>query len=127
MINFYAKTGRLAVFNIMDGGGDRKRPVKHVFCVTKAFILFSACLLALSPFSARAQDSSSLEPTRIVVDQDKKSFIFIIDNEPVALLDKEGFHVTGSITYGGTLSDAGSVFVKDTITKTNDASAGGVE
>lgn len=125
MTNYYAKTG-LTSFNIKEGGGGYKRPVKQS-CKTRSFITLCVCLLGLYPLPGRTQELQGLEPTRIVVDQDKKSFIFLIDNQPVALLDKEGLHVVGGINYGDSLTDTGSTFIKNKIVPPADVSEGDVE
>ena len=74
----------------------------------RSFIASVAVFVALSGYPALAEESASQEPTRIEIDQTTKTFTFIIDNKPVALLDQEGLHVRGGIVYGGTLTDAGT-------------------
>jgi len=74
----------------------------------RTFIASVAVLAALAGYPAFAEEAASELPTRIVIDQTTKTFTFIIDNKPVALLDQEGLHVRGGIVYGGTLTDAGT-------------------
>ena len=73
----------------------------------RSFIATAACLVALCNSPAVAQEASSQESVRIETDQKAKAFIFIIDDEPVALLDKNGLSVVEHISYGGMLTDKG--------------------
>ncbi len=81
----------------------------------RCFLLSFLCLPALAATPALAQQPADTEPppVRIETDQTRKSFVFIIDGEPVALLDKSGLIVTGDIAYGGTLADTGPGAAKD--------------
>jgi len=64
---------------------------------------------------ALADETVKKEPTRIEIDQEAKAFIFIIDDKPVAMLDKDGLHVAGGIDYGLSLTDTGPDSVKKKI------------
>ncbi len=56
---------------------------------------------------AFAQETSKQEAVRIEMDQEAKVFVFIIDDEPVALLDKHGMEIVEHLNYGGMLTDKG--------------------
>lgn len=89
------------------------------------------------PIAALAQESSlQIEPEqsastpRIESDTERNAFIFIIDGEEFAILDKTGLYIPGSITFGGTMTDAGREWVDDYITRSangnfDDTSEGG--
>ncbi|MBX9865158.1 MAG: hypothetical protein K2Y42_20645 [Hyphomicrobium sp.] len=72
----------------------------------------SVAALAAIVFPAFAQEAAQQEATRLKIDQEAKAFIFIIDNEAVALLDKAGLHVVNGIEYGSTLTDTGPDHIK---------------
>lgn len=82
----------------------------------RSFIVLAAFMAALGGVPAFAEDSAQREAVRIEKDQAAKAFIFIIDDEPVAMLGKDGLRVVGSVEYGGTLTDSGAQHIKDTIT-----------
>ncbi|WP_139247360.1 hypothetical protein [Hyphomicrobium sp. NDB2Meth4] len=73
------------------------------------FILAAAMTAAFTGYPALAEEAADPLPTRVEINQATKTFTFIIDNKPVALLDKNGLHVREAIVYGGTLTDAGAV------------------
>ena len=73
----------------------------------RIFIAIAAACAALTGYPAFAEEPVNEQPTRIEIDQAAKTFTFVIDDEAVATLDKSGLHVTDSIAYGGTLTDAG--------------------
>lgn len=88
----------------------------------KSILLAAGAVLALGMAAvpgAFAQDTQTQEETpgpaatRIAVDEDTGAFAFISKGEPIARLDAEGLHVLGSITYSGTLTDAGEDDMKD--------------
>ena len=87
-------------------------------CVAMAVLLAIACLI-LSSGKGLAAEGEALVPAekavQIDADQVSKRFVFIIDHQPVAMLDKQGLHVVEGITYGGTLTDTGTEFVRETI------------
>lgn len=72
----------------------------------RSFIAIAAACAALAGYPALAEDAASQQPTRIEIDQEAKTFIFIIDDKPVALLDADGLTVREGVTYGATLMDA---------------------
>jgi hypothetical protein len=65
--------------------------------------------------SPQSKPEQSVPAPRIESDADRNVFIFIIDGEEVALLDKSGLYIPGSITFGGTMTDAGRTWVNDFI------------
>lgn len=71
----------------------------------RSFIAFVALCAALSINSAMADTAPN--GVWIEADQAAKAFVFIIDDEPVAMLDKEGLHVVEGINYGRSLTDKG--------------------
>ena len=75
----------------------------------RTIVLSIAILAALSGYPAFAEEAANQQPTRIEIDQQAKTFIFIIDDKPVALLDQNGLHVRDGIVYGAGLTDAGAV------------------
>lgn len=81
----------------------------------RSFIAIAAACAALAGYPALAEDVASQQPTRIEIDQNSKAFLFIIDDEPVAMLDRAGLHVVGEINYGATLTDTGPESVKKQI------------
>lgn len=81
----------------------------------RSSIAVVAVLAAFVSLPAFAQHENQ-EPVRIERDQNAEAFVFIIDDKPVAMLDKEGLHVVGQINYGGTLTDTGSAYVAEKIT-----------
>lgn len=81
----------------------------------RSFIATAALCAAFIGVPALAQESVQQEATRIEVDQKTKAFIFIIDDEPVAMLDQAGLHVVGEVNYGATLTDAGRENIKKQI------------
>lgn len=74
----------------------------------RTIIATAALCAALTGYPAFAEDAASQQPTRIEIDQAAKTFVFIIDDKPVALLDKDGLIVREGIAYGETLADAGT-------------------
>lgn len=75
-------------------------------------------LLLLTLFSVQSADAEELAPTpqaltRIYIDQDAKTFTFVIDGEPAAVLNKSGLHVPGDINYDGVLTDKGGDTLRD--------------
>lgn len=73
----------------------------------RSFIAITALCAALSFNPAFAEDASSQEAVRIEIDQEAKAFVFIIDDEPVAILDQTGFQVVEHLSYGQSLTDKG--------------------
>lgn len=76
-------------------------------------IVLIAVFAALTGHPAFADEPANQQPTRIEINQEAKTFVFIIDDKPVALLDKNGPIVREGIVYGGTLTDAGTVLGSD--------------
>lgn len=74
----------------------------------RRFISSIAVLAAFIGHPVLADEMANREPTRIEIDQEAKTFIFIIDGKPAALLDENGLHVRRAIVYGDTLTDAGT-------------------
>lgn len=81
------------------------------------FLLSLICLTAFTAAPALAQGTVELSsapwPVRIETDQANSAFVFIVDDEPVAILDKSGLTVSGDIAYDGTLIDRGPGSVMD--------------
>jgi hypothetical protein len=76
-------------------------------CFMRLFIATLAACAVLTGYPAFADEAAEQEAVRIEIDQQAKAFVFIIDDEPVAMLDKKGFHVPGEITYGRWMTDTG--------------------
>ena len=74
-----------------------------------------AAMTALWGYPAFAEDTDNKPPTRIEISQEAKAFIFIVDGEPVAMLDKAGLHVSEGIEYGTSLTDVGQDHAKKRI------------
>lgn len=72
----------------------------------RSFIAIAAIIAALSTNPVFADEVSGMEAVRIEINQHTKAFVFIIDDKPVAMLDKNGLYVAESIEYGGTLTDS---------------------
>lgn len=66
----------------------------------RIFILSAAIVAAFLSIPARAEEPAKQEPVRIEMDQDAKAFVFVIDDEPVAILDKTGMHVRDLVSTG---------------------------
>lgn len=81
----------------------------------RSFIAIAALCAVLTGYPAFAEEAESQQPTRIDIDQAAKTFIFIIDDEPVAMLDKTGLHVISGIEYGLSLTDTGPEHIKKKI------------
>ena len=62
------------------------------------FLSSVAFLAAIFAAPALAEDTARKEPVRIERDQSAKAFVFVIDDEPVAILDRAGFHVRDLIS-----------------------------
>lgn len=75
----------------------------------RSFITAAAIVAAFAGYPALAEEPAGQEATRIEIDQKAKAFIFVVDDEPVALLDAHGLHVRNAIVYGDTLTDAGTL------------------
>lgn len=78
----------------------------------RSFIFIVACVVALSASPVIAGETPDTQAVRIEMDQEAKAFIFIIDDEPVAVLDKNGLNVVAHIGYGGHLTDKGRESVR---------------
>lgn len=76
------------------------------------FITSIAVLAAFIGHPALAEDTAKKEPTRIEIDQQTGRFLFIVKDEPVAMLDETGLHVVGEINYGLYLTDTGPDAIK---------------
>lgn len=81
----------------------------------RLFIALAVCAATLGFSSAMAEEAAKQDAVRIEADQETKAFIFIIDDEPVAMLDKSGLRVVNSIEYGYTLTDTGPEWIKEKI------------
>ena len=73
----------------------------------RIFVSTAAIAVTLISGPAMAEEPSQIESVRIEADQAAKAFVFIIDDVPVAMLDKAGLHVVDGIEYGRSISDAG--------------------
>ena len=73
----------------------------------RSIISIAAACAAFTGLPAFAQEAGKQEAVRIEMDEEAKAFVFIIDDEPVALLDKHGLEVIEHLSYGGTLTDKG--------------------
>ncbi|ODR95213.1 hypothetical protein AUC70_05810 [Methyloceanibacter stevinii] len=92
------------------------------------FVLLSLlCLPAFAAGPALAQgadeSSSAPLPVRIETDHAVGAFVFIVDDQPVAVLDKSGLTVSGDIAYGGTITDLGSEGVTDRLNASTETEA----
>ena len=69
----------------------------------------AAAALAVMAFGqpALAEDAATKDAVRIETNQQAKAFVFIIDDEPVAILDKNGLQVVEHLSYGRSLTDKG--------------------
>ncbi len=79
----------------------------------RALLLLIGLFLVLTPQALRAEEEQPL--VRIEIDQDAKAFVFMIDDEPAAMLDRDGLHVPGEINYGHYLTDTGPEPIKKRI------------
>jgi hypothetical protein len=78
----------------------------------RSIIATAALCAAFTGFPAHAQEAAKQDTVRIEMDQEAKAFLFIIDDEAVAMLDKTGLHVPGEITYGLWMTDTGPEPIK---------------
>jgi hypothetical protein len=78
-------------------------------------IAAAAMCAALNGYPAFAEDAANQEAVRIEMDQEAKAFVFMIDDEPVAMLDKNGLMVVEHLSFGRNLVDAGPDWIKDKI------------
>lgn len=85
----------------------RFRRTNYVGEFMRTFIALAAVAAALCGQPAFAEDTAKSEAVRIETDQQAKAFVFIIDDEPVAILDKNGFQVVEHLSYGRSLTDKG--------------------
>lgn len=74
-------------------------------------LAFSASLLLLAaPAGAQSTPATADTPAprvEIVTDQQNGAVRIVIDGKDVAVIDGEGLHVAGSVTYSGTMTDTG--------------------
>jgi hypothetical protein len=73
----------------------------------RSFIATAAACAALTGYPALAQEADKQEAVRIEMDQEAKAFVFMIDDKPVAMLDKNGLQVVEHLSYGRSLIDKG--------------------
>lgn len=66
----------------------------------RSFIAAAAIVAAFVGYPALAEEPAGQEATRIEIDQTAKTFVFVIDGEPVALLDQTGLHVRDVVSTG---------------------------
>lgn len=66
-----------------------------------------------APFQSGPEEFS--HAPQIKSDPERNAFIFIIDGEEVARLDKSGMYVRDSVAFGGTLTDTGSEWIENRI------------
>lgn len=83
----------------------------------RSFIAIAVLCAALSVNPAIAEEAAGKDAVRIEADQKAKAFIFIIDEEPVAILDANGLQVVEHLSYGRTLTDKGADGVRRDIAK----------
>ena len=72
-------------------------------------ILYVAVAVILTAFitgniTAKANNTSPA----IEIDPQNRLIRFIVDGQDIAIIDAEGMHVFGDITYSGTITDIGS-------------------
>lgn len=79
--------------------------------------LVSVAAAALFASPVFAEEPAKSQAVRIEADQASKAFVFIIDDEPVAMIDKEGLFVVEGVNYGRSLTDTGPDWIKETIVK----------
>lgn len=73
------------------------------------FIFWVVIILIYAPCTVVwAEEAVKPSDLRIEKDEAQKAFIFVIDGQSVAFLDKTGLHVRGDIAYGGSLADEGA-------------------
>ena len=99
-----------------------KQPVrKHCVIALAALAIGVAIIWPLTAGQSEAKNAAQeVSATRIVMDHESGSFIFISKGEPIARLDAEGLHVVGDVTYGGMLTDAGEEKLKQVLQQTGD-------
>ncbi len=79
-------------------------------------ILIAACIAFLLGSAIPLLQAKEPEPTtRIVTDQKDGTFTFLIDNQAVAQLNRDGLYLTESLTVGGVVTDAGKNYVTQII------------
>lgn len=82
----------------------------------RLLIATAAAFAVIGGYPAFAQEANAeKDAVRIEMDQEARAFVFIIDDEPVAMLDKSGLHVPGEINYGLYLTDTGPDSIKKRI------------
>lgn len=89
----------------------------------RSFIAAAALAAIFITTPALAEEAVSNRAVRIETDQNAKAFVFIIDDKPVALLDKSGLTVREGIVYGATLTDAGTAHFDKQIESLNKEAA----
>lgn len=68
------------------------------------FLFAVTAVLLVVSFQAQAK-------TQMEIYQEASAILFVVDDKPMAILDKEGFHVRDGIDYGAALShEAPSAF-----------------
>lgn len=73
----------------------------------RSFIAAAALAIIAVGQPAIAEEVTSHDAVRIETNQQAKAFVFIIDDEPVAILDKNGLQVVEHLSYGRSLTDKG--------------------
>lgn len=58
---------------------------------------------------------------QIITDEKNGTVTIMIDGKAAMQIDKDGVHVPGNITFGGTLTDAGRAYVEKAIAGGDDA------
>lgn len=75
-------------------------------------IMAAALLLCAIPLLQAKEPNPG---TRIVTDEKSGTFTFLINNQPVAQLNRDGLYLTESLTVGGVVTDAGKSYVEQAI------------
>ena len=83
----------------------------------RSCIAIAALCAAFTGYPAFAEEPATQEAVRIEMDQEAKAFVFMIDNKPVAMLDKNGLMIVEHLMYGRSLTDVGPDWVQDKIAK----------
>lgn len=75
--------------------------LRRVVLMTLGAFLLPSLAMAQEPPPPQTEQAA----TRIEVDETSHVIRFIVNGQPVAMIDSEGLHVVQDIEYGGTISD----------------------
>lgn len=84
---------------------DRRARLRLFFCALALALILSGPAAARD--EADTGGPAEQAPTRIKVDEHAEVIRFIVEGEERAVLDSDGLHVRGDVTYGGRIKDAG--------------------